>query len=39
MKKFLAFIGGVVLTLATLNVGHFVLMYGPTKITCTKADK
>lgn len=42
MKTFLAFVGGAVLTLAILaafSVGHFVIMYGPTPITCVKAPK
>ncbi len=39
MKTVLAIFGGFVLTLAILgsfNVGNFVLMYSPDKITCTK---
>ncbi len=42
MKTFLAVVGGFVLLLAalgTLNVGNFVLMYSPDKITCTKETK
>lgn len=38
LKTFLAFVGAVVLTLyvlGALEVGHFVLRYGPTKIVCT----
>jgi hypothetical protein len=42
MKTFLAVIGGFVLCLAilgSLNVGNFVLMYSPDKISCVKGDK
>jgi hypothetical protein len=40
MKTFLAVIGGFVLALSILgmlNIGNFVLMYSPHKITCSKA--
>jgi hypothetical protein len=39
MKTMLAVVGGFVIFLAvlgTLNVGNFVLMYSPDKISCTK---
>jgi len=39
MKTVLAWVGGFVIFLAvlgTLDVGNFVLMYSPDKITCTK---
>ena len=42
MKTFLAFVGGFVLFLAVLgsfNVGNFVLMYSPDKISCVKEAK
>jgi len=41
MKTILACFGGFVLTLSILgafNIGNFVLMYSPNKITCTKGD-
>ncbi len=42
MKTFLAVIGGFVLCLAILgmfNVGNFVLMYSPDKISCVKGTE
>ena len=42
MKTVLAFIGGYVLLLFVLgsfNIGNFVLMYSPDKITCTKENE
>lgn len=39
MKTVLAAFGGFVLCLAilgTLNIGNFVLMFSPDKISCTK---
>ncbi len=42
MKTFLAVIGGFVLALAILgmfNVGNFVLMYSPDKISCVKEQQ
>lgn len=40
MKTLLAWIGGVVVIFAilgSLDIGNFVLMYGPDKMVCTKA--
>ncbi len=42
MKTVLAVFGGFVLLLAVLgmfNIGNFVLMYSPDKISCTKEHK
>ena len=42
MKTVLAFIGGYILLLFVLgmfNIGNFVLMYSPDKITCTKENE
>ena len=39
MKTMFAVVGGFVLFLAllgTMNIGNFVLMYSPDKISCTK---
>ena len=39
MKTFLACVGAFVLVLSILgafNIGNFVLMYSPDKITCSK---
>jgi len=42
MKTVFAVIGGFVLFLAllgTLNIGNFVLMYSPDKISCVKGNE
>jgi hypothetical protein len=42
MKTVLAFIGGFTLFLSILgmlDIGNFVMMYSPDKITCTKETK
>lgn len=42
MKTIFAWIGGFVWFLAVLgmfNIGNFVLMYSPDKITCTKENE
>jgi hypothetical protein len=39
MKNVLALVGGLVMLLAilgTFNIGNFVLMYSPDKISCVK---
>ena len=42
MKTFLACVGAFVLILAllgTLNIGNFVMIYSPDKISCTKGSE
>ena len=42
MKTMFAIFGGFVLFLAllgTLNIGNFVLMYSPDKISCVKGNE
>jgi hypothetical protein len=42
MKTILAVVGGFVLALAilgTFNIGNFVLMYSPDKISCVKEQQ
>jgi hypothetical protein len=42
VKTALACVGGFVLCLAVLglfNIGNFVMMYSPDKITCTKESE
>lgn len=42
MKTALAWFGGFILfltVLGMLNIGNFVMMYSPDKITCTKESK
>jgi hypothetical protein len=42
MKTILAFIGGFTLFLSILgmlDIGNFVMMYSPDKITCTKESE
>lgn len=41
MKTVLAYFGGFVMILSILgmfNIGNFVMMYSPHKITCTKSS-